>query len=317
MLAHTHSHTAGFVLQEGGAYVPKHIRRLQYFSRPSDAPAPTLHTIADTVQFGVIAVPPLDALLSVMNGVFLPTFLANQSWPESTRREFTGQLHKFMASLTESVHQLRKHTVLYLPDEKQLQAPNYLEVAKKDKDLVQRLETTLIHWTRQIKEVVSNQESTEAAAAAAAAGTGSGSGGGGGGGGAGGGGGGAASGSGGGPPTPLDEIAYWQSRTLDLSGIRAQLDRAGVKQIVAVLTAAGSTYLQQFNNLSQTIQLGSVEANNNLMFLSTLHEPCTRLQNTKDIPSVLPEILRLIRMIWTISKVRPGAGHSALCVGHD
>ena len=30
------------------------------------------------------------------------------------------------------------------------------ELAANDKDLVQRLESTLIHWTRQIKEVVSN-----------------------------------------------------------------------------------------------------------------------------------------------------------------
>jgi hypothetical protein len=32
------------------------------------------------------------------------------------------------------------------------------EVAAKQKDLVQRLESTLIHWTRQIKEVVNRQD---------------------------------------------------------------------------------------------------------------------------------------------------------------
>ena len=35
-----------------------------------------------------------------MNGVYLPTFLANNTWPESVKKEFSGQLHKFMASLT-------------------------------------------------------------------------------------------------------------------------------------------------------------------------------------------------------------------------
>jgi hypothetical protein len=34
-----------------------------------------------------------------------------------TRREFCGQLHKFMASLTEAVNQKKGHTVLYLPEE--------------------------------------------------------------------------------------------------------------------------------------------------------------------------------------------------------
>ena len=53
---------------------------------------------------------------------------------------------------------------------------------------------------------------------------------------------------------PLGEIEFWQSRTLDLSGIRSQLDRAGVRKIVAVLRKAQSTYLEPFDNLSRMIQ---------------------------------------------------------------
>ncbi len=34
--------------------------------------------------------------------------------------------------------------------------------ASKQKDLVQRLESTIIHWTRQIKEVVNQQDSLDA-----------------------------------------------------------------------------------------------------------------------------------------------------------
>ena len=44
--------------------------------------------------------------------------------------------------------------VLYLPSEN----ITHIEVAAKDKDRVQRLESTVIHWTRQIKEVVNNQD---------------------------------------------------------------------------------------------------------------------------------------------------------------
>jgi dynein heavy chain len=35
---------------------------------------------------------------------------------------------------------------------------------------------------------------------------------------------------------PLDEIRFWKSRTTDLSGIRAQLNRDGVRAIVKVTT---------------------------------------------------------------------------------
>lgn len=35
------------------------------------------------------------------------------------------------------------------------------EDAAKTKDVVQRLESLLVHWTRQIKEVVNNQHTSE------------------------------------------------------------------------------------------------------------------------------------------------------------
>ncbi len=54
-----------------------------------------------------------------------------------------------MASLTETANQSRGHTVLYLPEED----VSDIDRSVKDKDLVQRLEAILIHWTRQIKEV--------------------------------------------------------------------------------------------------------------------------------------------------------------------
>jgi len=54
-----------------------------------------------------------------------------------------------MASLTETAWDAQGKTMLYIP----LEPIGQPEVAAKQKDLVQRLESTLIHWTRQIKEV--------------------------------------------------------------------------------------------------------------------------------------------------------------------
>lgn len=48
-------------------------------------------------------------------------------------------------------------TILYLPQENL----SNTEECIGDKDLIQRLESTLIHWTRQIKEVVTNQETSQ------------------------------------------------------------------------------------------------------------------------------------------------------------
>lgn len=51
--------------------------------------------------------------------------------------------------------QAKGKTVLYIPTRGKLPGPGqeYTDADAKDKDLVQQLESTLIHWTRQIKEV--------------------------------------------------------------------------------------------------------------------------------------------------------------------
>ncbi len=51
--------------------------------------------------------------------------------------------------LAPQAHQAKGKTALYIPAEDVSDARE----AAKDKDLVQRLESTVIHWTRQIKEV--------------------------------------------------------------------------------------------------------------------------------------------------------------------
>jgi dynein heavy chain len=225
-----------------------------------------LHNIDSSVQFGIMHGEAMDSLMRVLGRVYMPQFVKNSAWPESVQKDFTGQLHKFMASLTETANELRGKTILYMPDEDISNPDN----AAGDKDLVQRLETTVIHWTRQIKEVVNNQDmahNTEYSG-------------------------------------PLEEIQFWRSRKIDLSGITEQLNLPGVERIVAVLQVSKSSYLSPFEILSNSIQASAVEANDNLKFLSSLADPCKRIAGSepKDIPEILPELLNCIRMIWSLSR---------------
>ena len=71
------------------------------------------------------------------------------------RKDFILVLHKYISALTEASHISKGRTTLYIPAEDL----SDIEAAAKDKDLLQRLESTVIFWTRQIKEVVYNQES--------------------------------------------------------------------------------------------------------------------------------------------------------------
>jgi hypothetical protein len=102
-------------------------------------------------------------------------------------------VHRFMATLTEAVHEAQGRTVLYMPAE-ELNSCSIAEAAR-DKHLTQRLETTLIYWTRQITNVLNQQSDSNGMQ----------------------------------QEGPLAEIAFWRSRSLDLSGIKLQLENKQVR----------------------------------------------------------------------------------------
>jgi len=155
---------------------------------------------------------------------------------------------------------------LYIPDEDLTD----IEAAAKDKDLLQRLETTVIQWTRQIKELVSNQDS----------------------------------------PTnndvqnPLLEIDYWSKRVKNLEVLTQRLRREELKKIIKVLEHASSSYLPGFQDLEKKILAGQEEAVDNLRFLELLKEPCTKIEKARpsEIPKILPDVLTNVRVIWELSK---------------
>uniref|UniRef100_A0A2I3GIV8 Dynein axonemal heavy chain 2 n=1 Tax=Nomascus leucogenys TaxID=61853 RepID=A0A2I3GIV8_NOMLE len=239
--------------------------QLVYFIRQAPVPI-TWENFEATVQFGTVRGPYIPALLRLLSGVFAPQIFANTGWPESIRNHFASHLHKFLACLTDTRYKLEGHTVLYIPAEAMNMKP---EVAVKDKELVQRLETSMIHWTRQIKEMLSAQETVE---------TGENLG-------------------------PLEEIEFWRNRCMDLSGISKQLVKKGVKHVESILHLAKSSYLAPFMKLAQQIQDGSRQAQSNLTFLSILKEPYQELafMKPKDISSKLPKLISLIRIIWVNS----------------
>ena len=79
----------------------------------------------------------------------------------------------------------------------------------------------MIHWARQIKEVLTTQDAFEMAENSG----------------------------------PLDEIQFWKTRCSDLTGISTQLDKPGVKKITEILTCAKSSYVAPFLKLSGEIKV--------------------------------------------------------------
>lgn len=237
------------------------LSQLAYFICQPETQIQPGHPFEQAVQFGTLQGDALQDLVRVMTTVYTPLLARNSAWPNSVQNDFAAGMNRFMSALTDCVHRHEGHTYLYVPNE---DLSGETAVLAKEKELVQRLETTVIHWTRQIKEVISasnteDDKKTKAASKPSASGA---------------------------PAValnelPLGELQYWQRRCDDMSGIGEQLDRPAVTRIVEVLTAAKSSYLVQFNAWSLKIKDGFAQAESNLKFLTVLKEPCEQLSTAK------------------------------------
>eukprot|EP00756_Hemistasia_phaeocysticola_P025139 Hpha_TRINITY_DN15989_c0_g2::TRINITY_DN15989_c0_g2_i1::g.72379::m.72379/K10408/DNAH; dynein heavy chain, axonemal len=237
-----------------------------YFVRIADDTI-TEDNIQDVVHFGVLHGNGVDAFLRTMQFVLSPSLLHNKSWPESIQKEFSTQMHKFLAGVTENANRIKGSTVLYVP----LEHITEVEKSAGNKELVQRFEAALIHWTRQIKDVLSEKDQVESSGESEG---------------------------------PLAEIHFWNLRAQDLNNILQQLERQDVKQIVEILRLAKSVYLEPFEKLAGLIREGTQEAKDNLRYLRTLQDPCMALREAraKDIPNLLQPILETIQMIFLTSE---------------
>lgn len=213
----------------------------------------------------------LDSFLRTMRFAMVPTLLRNK-WPTSIEKDVQTALHRFMATMVEDIHRLKGRTSLYIPNDLSFVLRDRPD-AHTDRELVQRYEATVIHWTRQIKEVVGERDNAMTSSMEDGG--------------------------------PLEEIRYWRSRARDLGNIRAQLNCPDVSAIVGVLREAKSLYyLEPFLNLRSDIEKGTEEAFDNLRFLSTLVEPCEKLAvaTPKEIPEVIPDLLLHAQLILLYSK---------------
>ena len=117
------------------------VDELSYFVRKADVLDITDENFLNVVQYGTVSGQHIESLLRLMTGIYAPLFFENTSWPDSIKNDFSAQLHKFLASLTDTRWKMEGKTVLYIPNEGLKLDP---DEASKNKELVQRLESMFV-----------------------------------------------------------------------------------------------------------------------------------------------------------------------------
>ncbi|KAM9717113.1 dynein axonemal heavy chain 2 [Menidia menidia] len=241
------------------------VEELYYFIRVSGSTI-TEETFDAAINFGKVRGDSLQRLLHDMTCLQAPQVSLITYKEQNIKDDYTKNMHFFIACTTDDLYERSGNTVLYIPTEALCFSP---QEASKDKKLIQRMEIIMIHWTDQIKEVLNAQEIVEMKDNSG----------------------------------PLQEIAFWKSRSTKLSNISQQLQKPQVKHIQNILVHAKSLYVHRFCQLAKDIRDCSLQAQSNLTFLSILREPCEELSQLEpiQIASKLRHIVSLIRVIWVNS----------------
>ena len=93
----------------------------------------------------------------------------------------------------------------------------------------------VVHWTRQIKEVLSSQESMDTMDNSG----------------------------------PLEEIGFWKERCEDLSGLTTQLNEPAMQRVLQIIDKAKSSYVTPFNRLARVIKVSYLFSHGTLLNLAS------------------------------------------------
>ena len=143
-----------------------------------------------------------------------------------------------------------------------------------DKDKAHVIESSIITWTKQIKNVL-KLEPEQALKQ-------------------------------GNNPGPLTEIDFWENKAENLNSIKSQLESVEVKNILRFLEGNKSTYTNPFSKLQKDVMKARNEANDNSKFLILLKDPFQRLTDAGQDFTLLHElfipIMHTILLIWKNSR---------------
>ncbi|KAJ1491167.1 dynein heavy chain, N-terminal region 1-domain-containing protein, partial [Baffinella frigidus] len=260
-----------------GSTMPPVVSKLKktlIFSKEEDPETDSISIDELPKRVAVTEVSPdtIRQLMSLSKEIYFPllTHPGNQDgWPDVIAKELTENLHKFLANTYVTMGHMEGETLLPLPPD---DVYSSMEKNQHDKDSVHVLETAVVAWTRQIKDVLRLDPETVL--------------------------------KGGGHPGPMAEVDFWQNKAKNLNSIHEQLSSDKVRKVIKVLEVTKSTYFPAFNRLCKEVAQARMEANDNKVYLGAVEAYITRLSNESfaDIEEVFKPLMHTILLIWKNSK---------------
>jgi dynein heavy chain len=217
---------------------------------------------------------PLTHIFHAGQDVFTPviTNARNQEFmSDIVSSQLSEAMHKTVSQIYVALGQSMGKTLLAVPPGEMLRSDG--SSGGKDKDRVHVLETSVVTWTMQIKNVLKTLP--EAALAGAE------------------------------NPGPLVGLKFWEDKAANLSSIREQLSSDRIKKVLRVLELTKSPYHAAFHSLIKEVELACAEARDNVKYLRTLKQQFETLNSLDEfarMPTLYHPIMHLLLLVWKNSK---------------
>lgn len=232
----------------------------------------TPQNLHKVISFSNISQKPLESLSIVANEIFLPIVKNEHNTKDLTdqmSKEVTNTFSRFLADIQVNVGHSEGKTRLPIPIEN-------VEDEVSSKNQIHSLETVVVTWTNQIKDVLKKDPELMFKD--------------------------------GSNPGPLDEYEFWENKALDLEAIDEQLTSEKVAQVIRVLQNHESQYIPQFMKLVQEVSHAKIEAKSNVHYLTPLKTYFEMLQHDSlhaveftELKDTFAHLFHLIYLVWSRS----------------
>jgi dynein heavy chain len=236
--------------------------------------------ISREIIYGEVAANPLEHMASLAQRVFQPVVGRRHTaevWSEVVAKDVRDHFDTFVSNVQITQGHVEGTTCLPLPNSGGAKS-NILDEAggaEEDQDRfrqIHALESALITWTKQIKNVLKQDPESLFEVHS--------------------------------NPGPLQEIEFWKIKAQNLNSIFNQLQSVRVRRVLKVLDQAKSTYNAPFAKLCKEVFHARSEANNIIKYLRPLVPWFEALENELQFENLVDHftpIIHTVLLVWKSS----------------
>ncbi|XP_067673689.1 dynein beta chain, ciliary-like [Haliotis asinina] len=248
-----------------------------YFVKKAKEPIQKDTPLRTALLYGDLALSPLDQLSAFVDEVLVP-LLSNERnhdhWPKVVSHDVTRHVHSLKSNVYVVSGQAKGKTLLPLPvgAERVEEATVEDEKDTYDRNLVHAIESVIIEWTHQIRDVLKRDSAQPLLEGL--------------------------------DPTPFVELDFWKNKATNLECIYEQLRDPKVRKMAELLERTKSSYFPSFKNIFRDVVAALTEAQDINLYLKPLRhlfEDLEQAEFDESIPMLAP-LFHTTCLVWANSK---------------